>query len=88
MFPIVGGRKVEHLKANIEALKLRLTKEDMDTIDGAYDFDLGFPHNFLTLTGKAPQGPQDITIINQLGHFDYVAPPTAIEPFGGEVTAA
>lgn len=47
VFPIVGGRKVDHLKGNIEALKLRLSKEDMDAIDGAVPFDLGFPHSFL-----------------------------------------
>jgi aryl-alcohol dehydrogenase-like predicted oxidoreductase len=41
VFPIVGGRKVEHLKANIEALTLRLTEEDIDEIEKGYDFDPG-----------------------------------------------
>lgn len=49
VFPIVGGRKVEHLKGNIEALTLRLTKEDMEAIEGAAPFDPGFPNSFLYL---------------------------------------
>ncbi|KAI1120272.1 putative norsolorinic acid reductase [Nemania abortiva] len=88
LFPIIGGRKIEHLKSNIEALRLELTQEDLDTIDKGYDFELGFPHGFLSTTGKAPQGPQDINIIQALGHFDYVAPQTAIKPPKGELTAA
>ena len=47
VFPIVGGRKVEHLKANIEALGLRLSQEDVDEIERVGDFDLGFPGNMI-----------------------------------------
>ena len=43
VFPIVGGRKVEHLKGNIEALSLKLSVEEMEEIEGAYDFEFGFP---------------------------------------------
>lgn len=46
--PIVGGRKIEHLKGNIEALKIKLSKEDMDEIEGAIPFDIGFPSNFVS----------------------------------------
>lgn len=46
--PIVGGRKIEHLKGNIEALKVKLSKEDMDEIEGAIPFDIGFPGNFIS----------------------------------------
>ena len=48
MYPIVGGRKVEHLKGNIEALALRLDDEELDKIDNAYGFEMGFPHEFLS----------------------------------------
>jgi len=48
VFPIVGGRKIEHLKGNIEALNLELTKEEIDEIEGATPFDLGFPLNMIT----------------------------------------
>ncbi|KAL4937043.1 hypothetical protein BDV06DRAFT_232822 [Aspergillus oleicola] len=45
--PIIGQRKVEHLKANIEALGIQLTQEDLAEIDAASDFDVGFPMNFI-----------------------------------------
>lgn len=47
VYPIVGGRKVEHLKGNIEALALKLTTEEIDEIEDALDFDVGFPMNML-----------------------------------------
>ncbi|RDW81562.1 aldo/keto reductase [Aspergillus mulundensis] len=47
VFPIIGQRKVEHLKANIEALGIVLDDKDMDEIDGATEFDVGFPMNFI-----------------------------------------
>lgn len=72
-FPIVGGRKVEHLKSNIEALTIRLSQEEIDEIDAAYPFDLGFPMNFLTSGKKSRvQGPEDITFTKRMGHSDFV----------------
>jgi len=47
VIPIVGGRKVEHLKANIEALKIKLTDEQIAYLESVKDFDVGFPGNFL-----------------------------------------
>lgn len=47
VYPIVGGRKIEHLKGNIEALGIELSEAEVDEIDGAVDFDIGFPMNFL-----------------------------------------
>ncbi|KAH9980672.1 NADP-dependent oxidoreductase domain-containing protein [Russula compacta] len=45
VFPIVGGRKVEHLKENIQALDITLSPEQIRHIDSAKPLDLGFPHN-------------------------------------------
>lgn len=45
--PIVGGRKVEHLLANIEALKISLTPDHIARIDGTLAFDKGFPSNLI-----------------------------------------
>ncbi|KAH6613060.1 norsolorinic acid reductase [Boeremia exigua] len=45
--PIVGQRAVKHLKSNIDALGVSLTKEDMRNIDEAAPFDIGFPMNFV-----------------------------------------
>lgn len=86
MFPVLGGRKVEHLKANIEALGLELSPEDIKEIESGYDFNLGFPHNFMSLTGSMIRGPQDINILALLGHFDYVAPTSAVKPHKGDLT--
>ncbi|KAI9667606.1 MAG: hypothetical protein M1821_000422 [Bathelium mastoideum] len=47
VFPIVGGRKVSHLKGNIDALSIELSKEDLDEIEKAHNFDVGFPNVFL-----------------------------------------
>jgi hypothetical protein len=62
VFPIVGGRKVEHLKGNIEALSLRLDEDEMGKIDNAYGFEIGFPHEFLSPQNKADyvEGPKPI----------------------------
>ncbi|KAJ7501734.1 Aldo/keto reductase [Mycena galericulata] len=42
-FPIIGGRKVEHLLANIEALDIALSKEQIEFLESAIPFDPGFP---------------------------------------------
>lgn len=47
VFPIVGGRKVDHLKGNIEALGVQLSQEEVDEIEDVSDFDIGFPLGFL-----------------------------------------
>ena len=44
MFPIVGGRKVEHLKQNIQALDISLSPEQIHRIDDAKPLDFGFPY--------------------------------------------
>lgn len=44
VFPIVGGRKVEHLEANIEALSIELSDEQMEYLESILPFDVGFPH--------------------------------------------
>jgi len=47
VFPIVGGRKVEHLLQNIEALDISLSTEQMQYIESIIQFDLGFPSNLI-----------------------------------------
>lgn len=46
VFPIIGGRKIEHLKSNIQALDIVLTQEQIQSLESVIPFDLGFPHNF------------------------------------------
>ena len=45
VFPIVGGRKVEHLHANLEALDVTLAPAHIRKIEGAVPFEPGVPHN-------------------------------------------
>jgi len=75
VFPICGGRKIEYLKGNIEALGVELTDEDIDEIESAIPFDAGFPHNFAA-RGKISQrgqiGPQDVFLNKMFSHTDYV----------------
>jgi hypothetical protein len=40
VFPIIGGRKVEHLHENIKALTLKLTSEQIAAIEGVKEFDV------------------------------------------------
>ncbi|KAH6906620.1 NADP-dependent oxidoreductase domain-containing protein [Coprinopsis sp. MPI-PUGE-AT-0042] len=47
VFPIIGGRKVEHLIANLEALEISLTREHIRAIEGVVEFDIGFPGSFV-----------------------------------------
>lgn len=45
VFPIIGGRKVEHLHQNIESLDIALTPEHIAYLESILPFDLGFPAN-------------------------------------------
>ncbi|KAH7070461.1 NADP-dependent oxidoreductase domain-containing protein [Paraphoma chrysanthemicola] len=85
VFPVVGGRKIEHLKANIEALGLRLTPEEIREIDNAYGFDIGFPYSFLSPTNAVMTGPEDNRILNNMGFFDWVEGPKPIPPHEGSL---
>jgi hypothetical protein len=46
VFPIIGGRKVEHLLANLEALEISLTRAQIAHLDGVVPFNKGFPYGF------------------------------------------
>ncbi|KAF9522053.1 NADP-dependent oxidoreductase domain-containing protein [Crepidotus variabilis] len=41
VFPIIGGRKVEHLEANIEALSIALSEGQIEFLESVVDFDIG-----------------------------------------------
>jgi aryl-alcohol dehydrogenase-like predicted oxidoreductase len=44
VFPIVGGRKVEHLMANIEALEITLSNDQIKYLESVVSFEPGFPY--------------------------------------------
>lgn len=74
VFPIVGGRKVEHLHANIEALDVVLTPEHIKKIEDAVPFDLGFPSTFIG------DGSEYTFAYRMAGHFDKWPAAQAIRP--------
>ncbi|KAJ7610656.1 NADP-dependent oxidoreductase domain-containing protein [Mycena polygramma] len=53
-FPIIGGRKIEQLDANIEALDISLSQEQMEFLEGVVPFDPGFPNIFISDGTKGP----------------------------------
>jgi aryl-alcohol dehydrogenase-like predicted oxidoreductase len=81
--PIVGGRSIKHLKENIEALALELSDADIDEIEGAIPFDIGFPHNFAARGKIADRsgaiGGGDVWLTQMFGHFDFVEQPRPIQ---------
>lgn len=76
VFPLVGGRKVEHLKENIKALSLRLTAAQIEYLESQTRFDVGFPGNFIgpdpKVTGKAS------FLLAANGAYSFVRSPTSI----------
>ena len=47
VFPIIGGRKVEHLLENTEALTITLSADQMKFIENARPLDPGFPNTMI-----------------------------------------
>ncbi|KAH6912855.1 aryl-alcohol dehydrogenase [Coprinopsis sp. MPI-PUGE-AT-0042] len=63
VFPIIGGRKVEHLLANIEALEISLTDEHIKALEGANEFELGFPGWFIGTGEEIPRFLKSVAVI-------------------------
>jgi len=76
VFPLVGGRKVEHLHDNILSLKIKLTPEQIQFLESAKPFDPGFPHN---LTGGDPHDSgHSGFLIQSTAQIDWVRNPKSI----------
>ncbi|KAI3608400.1 putative aryl-alcohol dehydrogenase [Moniliophthora roreri] len=43
VFPIIGGRKVEQLQQNLEALDITFSAEQIKFLESQVEFDIGFP---------------------------------------------
>ncbi|KAJ9109372.1 hypothetical protein QFC21_000702 [Naganishia friedmannii] len=78
VFPIVGGRKPEHLKSNIKALDIKLSDEEIKEIEDVQPFDVGFPHNFVGPRPNSNNGVPGGIVAGQLGYIDYVVDPKPI----------
>ncbi|TCD66111.1 hypothetical protein EIP91_001763 [Steccherinum ochraceum] len=75
VFPIIGGRKVEHLHSNIEALDINLTPEHISYIESILPFQRGFPYDFFGAADTDYNG-----LYKTAGHFDKWPVQQAIRP--------
>lgn len=87
VFPIIGGRKVDHLLGNLKGLEITLTPAEMDAIDQATGFKHGFPTNFFNLSLFDPKQPQvmvaeakEVKMMTGRSEIDWVTGPRPIDP--------
>lgn len=76
VFPIVGCRTVDHIRKNVEALKISLSDEEINEIEDAEPFDAGFPNNFLY--GPGSGHAQEVRLLSLGGTMEHVPYPKAI----------
>ncbi|KIP10770.1 hypothetical protein PHLGIDRAFT_115124 [Phlebiopsis gigantea 11061_1 CR5-6] len=74
VFPIIGGRKIEHLHDNLEALEISLSPEQIKTLDDIVPFDKGFPFTYF---GDGSSYPE---VFKTAGHFEKWPVQEAIRP--------
>ncbi|POY71518.1 hypothetical protein BMF94_5439 [Rhodotorula taiwanensis] len=81
VFPLIGGRKVEHLHDNIKSLTIKLTAEQIQKIDAVQEFEHGFPHNFCGTdpTMVPNEGLPKNSLLGSSGTLDILPGP---KPFG------
>ena len=77
VFPIVGGRKVEHLKDNIKALSIHLSNKQIEQLDGVVPFNIGFPNNFIGVD-PATNGGNSAGLLATAAPMAWVQKPKAI----------
>ncbi|KAJ5502679.1 hypothetical protein N7463_005553 [Penicillium fimorum] len=77
VFPLVGGRKIEHLHDNIQALSIRLTDKQIEFLEAASTFDVGFPSNLIGSDPSTNGGNMSL-LMGPAGHIDFVQGPRAI----------
>lgn len=66
VFPIVGGRKIEHLKGNIEALEWELSEEEITEIEKESGMKPEFPERVIGKSGEIGW------LLGSMGQIDFV----------------
>lgn len=74
VFPIIGGRKVEQLEANLECLAISLTPEQVKYLESIVPFDPGFPYAMIG------NGTQYTHILDHVAYLEKQPLPQAIVP--------
>ncbi|TFY63859.1 hypothetical protein EVJ58_g2998 [Rhodofomes roseus] len=82
VFPIIGGRKVEQITDNAEALEIALSPEQITYIESVVPFDPGFP-GFV-----CGDGSFYIPLQGSAGNFDRWPTQQAIRPSGSKSVRA
>ncbi|EGP84199.1 unnamed protein product [Zymoseptoria tritici ST99CH_1A5] len=76
VFPLVGGRKVEHLLDNIKSLEIQLTDAQIEELESVTSFEPGFPNNFI---GEDPHETGQATgLLGAVAPMAWVRNPKAI----------
>jgi len=47
VIPIIGARNMEHLKVNVGSVGLRLSSEELESLDQASFIEIGYPYRFI-----------------------------------------
>ena len=66
VFPIIGGRKVEQLLANLEALDILLSDDHLEYLESVIPFDLGFPSSMIVSVCLLPHIPQIYIVVREM----------------------
>ena len=76
VFPLVGGRRIEYLQDNIQALSIRLMDEQVRFLESVKPLDVGYPYNML---GEEPRvtGHESMALA-PAGKISFVKHPRAI----------
>jgi hypothetical protein len=74
VFPIIGGRKVENLVANLEALDITLNDENIKELESVLPFDPGFPTNFIG------DGTEPFYLMKASAQYQKMPYPKALRP--------
>ncbi|KAL4808247.1 NADP-dependent oxidoreductase domain-containing protein [Aspergillus unguis] len=76
VFPLVGGRKIEHLRDNIKALEIKLTEQQIEYLESVKPLQVGYPGDYIgpdpRVTGKAGG------VLATTGPMEFVKYPNAI----------
>lgn len=57
VIPLVGGRKVEYLHDNIQALSIKLTEDQIEYLESVSPLDLGYPYSSIGPDPKSTGKP-------------------------------
>jgi len=79
VFPLVGGRKVEHLQDNIKALNINLSRAQIEELEAVIPMKPRFPKDFIPGNPALPGVPLNF-LMASIANFDFVEAASPIKP--------